>query len=139
MPCLPVLEHCIIGNLCVWWGPHLISAASLVGHVMQAQTTLLQQQPNGLLVQSSTLGSQIPAQASALHHQLSSQQIGTLQQQVHLTILTALVSQPQTAGHACSVDPLDGIAVSLPVLLVQQITQSQGQGLATGLVLHGSH
>ena len=110
----------------------MTSAASLVGHVMQGQTTLLQQQPNGLLLQSSTLGSQIPAQASALHHQLSCQQIGTLQQQVHFTILTALVSQPQTAGHARSVDPPYGTAVSLPVLLVHKIMRSLSKGQGSG-------
>ena len=50
--------------------------------VLQAQTTVLQQQPNGLLIQSQTLGSQLGAQPGVVHRQLSSQQIDTLQQQV---------------------------------------------------------
>ncbi len=49
---------------------------------VQGQTTLLQQQPNGLLIQSQALASQTGSQPSALHRQLSSQQIGSLQQQV---------------------------------------------------------
>jgi len=50
--------------------------------LVQGQTTLLQQQPNGLLIQSQALASQTGSQPGALHRQLSSQQIGSLQQQV---------------------------------------------------------
>ena len=50
--------------------------------LLQAQTTVLQQQPNGLLIQSQALGSQLGAQPSVVHRQCSSQQIDTLQQQV---------------------------------------------------------
>lgn len=50
--------------------------------LVQGQTALLQQQPNGLLIQSQALASQAGSQPSALHRQLSSQQIGSLQQQV---------------------------------------------------------
>ena len=49
---------------------------------LQTQTTLLQQQPNGLLIQPQALGGQGGSLPGAVHHQLSSQQIGTLQQQV---------------------------------------------------------
>ena len=50
--------------------------------LLQAPTSLLQQQPNGLLIQSQALGNQLGAQPSVVHRQLSSQQIDTLQQQV---------------------------------------------------------
>ncbi len=50
--------------------------------LIQGQTTILQQQPNGLLIQSQALASQTGSQPGALHRQLSSQQIGNLQQQV---------------------------------------------------------
>ena len=49
---------------------------------MQAQTSMLQQQPNGLLIQSQALGSQIGAQPSVVHRLSSFQQIDTLQQRV---------------------------------------------------------
>lgn len=49
---------------------------------LQAQTTVLQQQPNGLLIQPQALSNQLGAQPSVVHDQLSSHQMDTLQQQV---------------------------------------------------------
>jgi len=51
---------------------------------------LLQQQPNGLLIQSQALGNQLTSQPNALHRQLSFQQIGTLQQQVPALLYLSL-------------------------------------------------
>ena len=50
-------------------------------YVTQAQSTLLQQ-PNALLIQSQALAPQMPTQPSALHSQLLTSPIGSLQQQV---------------------------------------------------------
>ncbi|KAL0049652.1 hypothetical protein WJX82_006873 [Trebouxia sp. C0006] len=68
---------------------------------LQGQTTLLQQQPNGLLIQSQALASQTGSQPSALHRQLSSQQIGSLQQQVQESLQhNQAVQQQQQLNHS---------------------------------------
>ena len=53
--------------------------------MLQAQSTLLQQ-PNTLLIQSQALAPQMPTQPSALHSQLLTSQIGSLQQQVSIVV-----------------------------------------------------
>lgn len=67
---------------------------------LQGQTTLLQQQPNGLLIQSQALASQTGSQPSALHCQLSSQQIGSLQQQVQDSLQHNQAVQQQQLNQA---------------------------------------
>ena len=81
--------------------------------VLQAQTTMLQQQPNGLLIQSQALTNQLGAQPSVVHRQLSSQQIDSLQQQVshHCSIYPCL-----PLLHSPSPDPIVFIYIYIIIL-----------------------